>query len=184
MNRLLIVDIDGVLADCSHRLHFQKEKDYNSFYSANNMLKDELIESGKNLIRTLSYVEPLNIDRCTTILLTGRPEPTREVTEAWLKLKGIFPSPEAIIMRRDKDYRPSDIVKAYGLVKYLFDKKSEGMESGQVEKLKNLLAPEFLTRLLEDYDEVIYVDDDPKNVKGICALIPRVTGLVFGTGRL
>lgn len=37
---LIICDIDGVLADCSHRLHYLKEKRYDAFYGAE-MLDDD-----------------------------------------------------------------------------------------------------------------------------------------------
>ncbi len=40
--KYIVFDIDGVLADCSHRLHYIQgdNKDYESFYSYDEVLKD------------------------------------------------------------------------------------------------------------------------------------------------
>lgn len=180
---LLILDIDGVIADCSHRLHFQQAKDYDAFYSAENMLKDEVIVRGKNLARNLAYGE-YSMDRCDIFFLTGRPERTRLVTEAWMDHNDIYLRPEAMIMRRDGDYRPSDIVKSQGLLKYFWDKYTDGKKPREINKLKKKKIEEVIPEFLKDYESIYYVDDDPKNVKAVCELFPQVTGIVFGTERI
>ena len=41
--KYIIFDIDGVLADCSHRLHYLKDKNYDNFYSDEEIMKDKPI---------------------------------------------------------------------------------------------------------------------------------------------
>ncbi len=46
MNYVILCDIDGVLADLTHRLHHQREKNYDAFYNAVEMSHDKPIKSG------------------------------------------------------------------------------------------------------------------------------------------
>lgn len=86
LQRAYIFDIDGVLADCSHRLHFiqQEPKDWKRFYE--NLDKDEVIQPNKNTLRLLRNA--LHGYQTRGILfVTGRSEAYRELTMNWLKKK-------------------------------------------------------------------------------------------------
>lgn len=79
LQRAYIFDIDGVLADCSHRLHFiqQEPKDWKRFYE--NSDKDEVIQPNKNTLRLLRNA--LHGYQTRGILfVTGRSEAYRELT--------------------------------------------------------------------------------------------------------
>lgn len=49
--KYIVFDIDGVLADCSHRLHYIQKpiKDYDKFYSDKEILKDKVLKNGQML---------------------------------------------------------------------------------------------------------------------------------------
>lgn len=163
MNKdLIICDIDGVLANCEHRLHYLVEKDYGSFYG-DRMLNDELIKPG---VRLLYYLWSQHFDNSTSeyignrvIFLTGRPEHTRPITGAWMKkYMPLTLSRARLLMRKDDDYRPSPRVK--------------------VERLKEC-GIDF-----EAFETVYFIDDDPKNVKAVCGTFPEIVGITFGVKRM
>jgi uncharacterized HAD superfamily protein len=98
----VIFDIDGTLADCTHRLHYiqGEQKRYNTFYNA--MDKDMRIKPIASLAMDLS--------RSTRIIMaTGRPESHRDMTLAWLEANNI-PCHD-LYMRRVGDFRPDYVVK-------------------------------------------------------------------------
>lgn len=99
---IIIVDIDGTLADITHRRHHidRKRKRWGKFFQA--MDKDLPIPEVAARVRQLSQDH-------TIILVTGRPEDYRGQTEAWLKK---FKIPyQALYMRKSGDFRSDDIVK-------------------------------------------------------------------------
>jgi phosphoglycolate phosphatase-like HAD superfamily hydrolase len=98
-----VFDIDGTLSDCSHRAHHVKyyPKNWASFNSE--MVNDSLIESTSVILAALSF-------NYTIILVTGRPESYRGVTEEWLKKHGI--EADALYMRDDEDFRQDDEYKS------------------------------------------------------------------------
>lgn len=109
-----IFDIDGVLADCSHRLHFiqQEPKDWKGFYE--NSDKDAVIQPNKETLRLLS--NSLNgLPTRGILFVTGRTEAYRELTTNWLKEKvwGCFGnfSDDMLFMRKNGDFRPDWEVK-------------------------------------------------------------------------
>lgn len=159
---LIICDIDGVLADCSHRLHYLEEKDYGEFYG-DKILDDELIQSGAKLLYHLwdrhfvgdSLTEVSN----SLIFLTGRPNKTRTITQDWMRACLVAQVANyPLLMRGDGDYRPSPIVK--------------------VELLKACNIP------FDEYKTIYFIDDDPDNVKAVCEAFPKITGITFGTKRM
>lgn len=103
----IVLDIDGVLADCTHRLKYiqKKQKDYDTFFSE--IPNDTPIQDKdfiKNIIK--SYKGRLAI-------MTGRPWRTQEDTINWLydnyDLNGVA---FTLYMRLDSDHRPSPKAKA------------------------------------------------------------------------
>lgn len=110
--RTYIVDIDGTLANLSHRLHFiQKEpKKWDAFFDACD--GDSPIQDVIDVIRAVGlwnhYGETATESACV-VYLTGRPERVRFQTCDWLR-KHHLPLGE-IVMRKDGDHRPDTIAK-------------------------------------------------------------------------
>jgi phosphoglycolate phosphatase-like HAD superfamily hydrolase len=100
----VIVDLDGTLADCAHRLHHirgGRRKDWNAFFAACPL--DPPHEVVVDLVKTLRHSHRL-------IFCSGRPERTRKATEEWICRHLEIVGPR-LYMRGDKDHRADDIVK-------------------------------------------------------------------------
>lgn len=102
VRRAIIFDIDGTLADCSHRqVHLLKEpKDWPAFNAT--MAMDTCNDWCRDLLEAMSWTHSI-------FLVTGREECFREETEAWLKNNGI--SHNGLFMRAVKDYRQDPVIK-------------------------------------------------------------------------
>jgi phosphatidate phosphatase APP1 len=100
--KTIIVDIDGTLADIAHRRHHIEgnRKRWDKFFQA--MDKDLPIPEVAAKVRLLSQDH-------TIILVSGRPDDYRPMTEDWLK-KHKIPY-QQLFMRKSGDFRPDDIVK-------------------------------------------------------------------------
>lgn len=103
----VVFDIDGTIADCTHRIHLVKggRHDWDAFFEACG--NDNPIPQ---LIAVLDAMVHAGHD---VRLFTGRPERTRRTTEMWLDQHlGFMASTLPIYMRKDDDHRADDIVKA------------------------------------------------------------------------
>lgn len=154
MANLIISDIDGVIANCEHRLWYAKEKFYDSFYER--VGGDSVIEDGVELLRQLT-----KDSNSMLIFLSGRRESCREDTKQWLKQNFYYPY-EALYMRDDGDHRPAPTVKAERYAEIVRMIQSRGLS----------------------FEHVYYIDDDPKNIEAICKGDEHVTGLLFGIKRI
>ena len=103
MQKAIICDLDGTLADVEHRqVHVQsKPKNWKAFHEG--MVDDKLNVWCAELLSAMKK------EGYRIILLTGRDEPYRKLTIEWLKRFDI--SYDLLLMRADKDFRPDDIVK-------------------------------------------------------------------------
>lgn len=158
---IVFMDVDGVVADINHRLHFQREKDYDKFYSPEQLAKDTICLNGGVLATLLSSGE---LDT-QFVFVTGRPERTRDATEDWLSehfygidLLGELPH-FPLLMRKDGDYRPSNVIKVEAMQKYLSD--------------NNILDTNG-----------VFIDDDLKNVIAVENAFPNISGILYSTERL
>ena len=138
----VIFDIDGTLADASHRLHFIKDTahwvtpddkpvsppkpDWNSFLSYDQVAKDSPIPQTWAILGSLLH------DHHRVIFITGRPEKTRKMTYQWLmtacpvralawnywsnRRKSGGALGPVIYMRKNGDHRPSSVVKEESLL--------------------------------------------------------------------
>jgi phosphoglycolate phosphatase-like HAD superfamily hydrolase len=99
---LAVFDIDGVLADVRHRLHFLQSRPqrWDAFFLAAE--RDPLLEEGARRLRTAQTCHDV-------VYLTGRPERNRTLTRAWLARHGLPTGP--LHMRPDDDHRPARWVK-------------------------------------------------------------------------
>lgn len=103
MAKIFVFDIDGTLADLTHRKNFvaSKPKNWNAFDAG--IPHDKLFED----IAHLLWVFYERGDKI--ILCSGRSSRTRGVTEDWLAKHNIrF---DALYMRTDNDHRQDSIVK-------------------------------------------------------------------------
>jgi FMN phosphatase YigB (HAD superfamily) len=104
MNKIIVFDIDGTLADVTHRRQFVATKPKNWAAWNAGMSRDTVHEDIRWMLMKLRRVPGSK-----TILCSGRGEETREVTEQWLSDNRI--PYEDLYMRKTKDYRQDSIVK-------------------------------------------------------------------------
>ena len=103
MKDIVCIDIDGTLSDHSHRKEFveTKPKNWEKFFEG--MDKDPLNKWCWELMTAMSSAG------FKIILLTGRPDKYREVTEKWLEEYDV--PYDKLIMRKEGDHRDDTIVK-------------------------------------------------------------------------
>ena len=113
MHDAIIFDIDGTLADASHRRHLVTggNRKWPRFF-------DEMVNdpphAGVCLLAELLGGHPLAISgHLKLFLASGRPETHRKQTEDWLleHVPGYFGAAEALLMRAAGDYRADTEVK-------------------------------------------------------------------------
>ncbi len=99
----IIFDMDGTLADVTHRRHFveTKPKDWNSFYAG--MIGDTPIQP------VVMMAQLLKSAGHRIVIATGRPRSYNNITLQFLNDNDI--PYDASYLRADKDYRPDTIVK-------------------------------------------------------------------------
>lgn len=99
----IIVDIDGTLANCEHRVHHIQgmsdakatfKADWDAFYE--NCGRDEPIQPIIDMVRGLVDAD------WAIILMTGRSDKYRKQTEAWLETHDIFY--DIMLMRKHGDH--------------------------------------------------------------------------------
>lgn len=113
MRECYLFDIDGTLADCSHRLrHITRgEKDWRSFFAAcgDDAPIPHIISLALNLWDADQQI----------IYVSGRSDECRDLTLAWLAKHGLPEAP--LYMRKAGDHRDDDKVKAELLVAVIAD---------------------------------------------------------------
>ena len=119
MSKIIVFDIDGTIADCTHRLHHVKKDnpDWKAFFAE--CINDTPIESICDMSIVLSQYYDI-------VFCTGRSEECRAQTEEWL-LK--YVNKNAVLMRKEGDHRPDHVVKKELLEDYL---KLENLEKSSV----------------------------------------------------
>ena len=109
---IYIFDIDGTIADLTHRLPFilQEPKAWDAFFMA--------ASEDKPIFEVISVARAL-LSLHKILMVTGRSEISREITEAWLK-KYRVPC-DKLYMRTKDDHREDNIVKSDLLDRVLQD---------------------------------------------------------------
>lgn len=101
---IYIFDIDGTLADISHRLHhIQKEpKDWSGFFAdcGNDVPIPGVVAITHNLRRAGAFI----------LLVTGRSDEIRALTQNWLTQMGVHH--KGLYMRKAGDHREDHVIKA------------------------------------------------------------------------
>lgn len=100
---IYIFDLDGTLADLTHRLRFiQKEsKDWDGFFKA--------CASDICILPVVDLLKGLERAGNAIFIVTGRSEAVKDETKKWLRLNGI-PYDE-LVMRKVDDHRHDNIIK-------------------------------------------------------------------------
>ena len=109
--KYIVFDIDGVLADCSHRLPYiqGEDKDYNKFYSDEEIMKDKPILNLDKILFNIQCADGSSID---IKFITARNIKSITATAEWLeKYFSIMVEEGDILMRPKNDYRPAHEVK-------------------------------------------------------------------------
>lgn len=118
MKNCVIFDIDGTLADLSHRLHYLERGDWKGFFAEAD--KDQPINPVIRMNHRMN-------DYYDIIIVSGRCSSIREKTKEWLEINGV--AFKSLYMRQEGDHRPDHIVKEEILreiqkdyvVEYVFD---------------------------------------------------------------
>lgn len=104
MNKYIVVDIDGTIADCGERANLYintSPKDWDRFYSS--CINDKPIIPIVKLVQELSTIYSI-------VFCSGRRESCREDTEKWLCRNGLD-GYVAMLLRPNNDYRHDTLVK-------------------------------------------------------------------------
>lgn len=103
--RTIICDIDGTIADNSHRQHHvqNRPKDWKAYNAT--------MHADGTHHEVISLLNRLRVDgEIEVVLCTGREEVYRDVTAKWLETR--FVDHDKLMMRPVKDYRGDEIVKS------------------------------------------------------------------------
>lgn len=159
-SRLVLCDIDGVLANISHRLHYLKRKDYDSFYSEAELADDTPNPLGLTLLYSLA------LSTTHVVFITGRPERTMKPTLKFLSdnYEPFYATPKRynLVMRPDRDYCPSPELKCKQI--------NELVEMGVIKP--------------DTEAEFFFIDDDPFNCLAVADKYPYIQTITFGTERM
>ncbi len=113
----ILFDIDGTLADITHRRHYLDEKKPN-WHAFN----DKMGEDTPNMPVVELYKTLWDSEKYELILVSGRGEESRKVTEQWLTWNEIpF---DRLLMRPAKDFRADYVIKEEILDKLLSEGKN------------------------------------------------------------
>jgi hypothetical protein len=101
----IICDLDGTLADITHRRHHidKRPRDWDAFHAGIPLDKP-------NVNVGIALTAFMNLDY-EIIFVTGRFQKWREETEEWLHKHFPHIAPTFLFMRDDEDFRKDDVVK-------------------------------------------------------------------------
>lgn len=96
-----IFDIDGTIADCSHRIHHIEAKDWRSFFAA--------CGDDKPIPHIIGLARALADAGRTIIYVSGRSDECWDQTTDWMMQHNLPMG--SLFMRKAGDHRPDNIVK-------------------------------------------------------------------------
>lgn len=108
-----IFDIDGTLADCSHRLSYiqKSPKDWRGFFAA--------CSDDAPIAHIIGLAQHLASAGVSLVYVSGRSDEAREQTEEWLARHRLPSGP--LYMRKAGDHRNDDVLKPELLAKVVAD---------------------------------------------------------------
>lgn len=119
MKDWIIVDLDGTLCDCSHRVHLAQAKQWEEFHAG--------IPNDRTIAPTVIVVEKM-AETHNVLLCTGRNEANRKATNDWLQAKMLGSMADVLLMRPDNDHRPDHELKLQLVYDY-FGGKQNALDS-------------------------------------------------------
>lgn len=102
MTDCYIFDIDGTIADCSHRIHHIEAKDWRAFFAA--------CGDDKPIPHIIGLAQDLKRSGKHIIYVSGRSDECSEQTARWLDEHKLPVGRK--YMRKAGDHRPDNLVKA------------------------------------------------------------------------
>jgi hypothetical protein len=112
---MIVMDIDGTVADDRHRLNLRGAIDWDAYHS---LAEEDLPNHGPiNLINKMTEIG------CVVVLISSRPESTRNLTNKWLLINKVMAG--HLLMRANDDWRPAPIIKVEMLNE--FTKRAGGL---------------------------------------------------------
>jgi len=127
----IVVDLDGTLCDCSHRVHWAQAKQWDEFHAG--IPEDKPYDDVVALVSLASQ-------NYEVLVCTGRNEAHRKATIDWLRHHGLEEVVTDVLMRPDNDRSPDHELKIRLVCEYF-----GGMDNA----LKSVLL------VLDDRDKVV-----------------------------
>lgn len=136
MQKAIIVDLDGTLANTKHREKYvkQKPKNFKMFHSL-------LIDDTPN-IWCVELIKSMRSSGYEIIFLTGRDDNWKKQTMEWLRQNNIDIQQDRLLMRRSGDHRPD------------FEVKKEFYESTIKDKFDILFAIDDRTQVVDMWRDI------------------------------
>lgn len=112
---IYLVDIDGTVADLSHRLWMIKTDppDWDGFFAA--------CSEDAPIVPVIHTVRTLGLAGADIVFISGRSDATQNATTDWLLTHGLTMI-DGLYMRKAGDHRPDNIVKSELLDQFLKDR--------------------------------------------------------------
>lgn len=116
----VIIDLDGTLCDCSHRVHWAQAKQWDQFHSG---IKEDKVNGA------IAWLMKRASEAGNSIMIcTGRNEAHRLATMEWLKANDLSSCIDTMLMRPD-DSRLSDHELKVSMVDEFFGGREAALES-------------------------------------------------------
>jgi phosphoglycolate phosphatase-like HAD superfamily hydrolase len=103
MRKTIVVDLDGTLSDARYRVHLAQIGQWHDFHV---MGADDPVH--EDVAELIAAIVPIDY---RVIILTGRNEAYRGLTEKWLREHALSGYIDALLMRPDWDYTPDRDLK-------------------------------------------------------------------------
>ena len=101
--KIILVDLDGTLADCSHRIHhiLKQPKDWRAFFAD--------CEDDDPIPNVIDFIDAIDRRKFEIWITSGRSDECRQATEAWLSY--FCPKYDRLIMRKAGDFTDDGVLK-------------------------------------------------------------------------
>lgn len=106
----IVIDLDGTLCDCAHRVHLAAAKQWDEFHSLCH--KDQPFQDLVHIINLAARLDSGYI----LVAVTGRSEKFRKMTYDWLAKYGLLHKIDKLLMRPDDNFEKDGQMKL-GLLK-------------------------------------------------------------------
>lgn len=129
----IVMDLDGTLCDCSHRVHWAQAKQWEEFHAG--IPEDK---PNADAVLFLNAIEMLGTH--SLIIVTGRDERQSNATWAWLRAQGLDRHFDNALFRPEGNHAPDHELKLH-LVSEFFGSRENALNE--------------VALILEDRDKVV-----------------------------